>query len=44
MAKKATDDATKKQVEDFNKMFGDDTSTAPAETPKVNTDTPAAAS
>jgi sec-independent protein translocase protein TatB len=41
IAKKATEDATKKQVDDFNKLFGD----APAaDAPKASTDTPAATS
>ena len=41
MAKKATEDASKKQVDDFKKLFGD----APAtDAPKISPDTPAAAS
>ena len=41
MAKKAAEDASKRQVDDFNKLFGD----APAtDAPKASSDTPAAAS
>jgi sec-independent protein translocase protein TatB len=41
MAKKAAEDASKKQVDDFNKLFGE----APAaDAPKASSDTPAAAS
>lgn len=40
-SKKAAEDASKKQVDDFKKLFGD----APAaDAPKASTDTPAAAS
>lgn len=41
MAKKAAEDASKKQVDDFNKLFGDP---PPADAPKASPDTPAAAS
>jgi sec-independent protein translocase protein TatB len=41
MAKKATEDASKKQVDDFNKLFGE---APPAAAPKASPDTPAAAS
>lgn len=41
VAKKATEDATKKQVDDFKKLFGD---VPAADAPKASTDTPAAAS
>ena len=41
MAKKAAEDASKKQVDDFNKLFGD---APPADAPKASPDTPAAAS
>ena len=41
MAKKASEDASKKQVDDFNKLFGD---APPADAPKTSSDTPAAAS
>lgn len=48
IAKKATEDATKKQVDDFKKLFGDvpaaDAPKASAEAPRTSTDTPAAAS
>lgn len=40
-AKKATEDASKKQVDDFKKLFGD---VPAADAPKASTDTPAAAS
>ena len=41
MAKKAAEDASKKQVDDFNKLFGE---APPADTPKASPETPAAAS
>jgi sec-independent protein translocase protein TatB len=41
MAKKAAEDASKKQVDDFNKLFGE---APPAAAPKASPDTPAAAS
>ena len=41
MAKKAAEDTTKKQVDDFKKLFGDQPA---ADAPKASTDTPAAAS
>ena len=41
MAKKAAEDDSKKQVDDFNKLFGD---APPADAPKASPDTPAAAS
>jgi len=41
MAKKAAEDASKKQVDDFNKLFGE---APPADTPKAPPVTPAAAS
>ena len=45
MAKKATEDATKKQVDDFKKLFGDvPAADAPRTAPTASTDTPAAAS
>ena len=39
--KKAAEDASKKQVDDFKKLFGD---VPAADAPKASTDTPAAAS
>ncbi len=39
-AKKASEDATKKQVDDFQKLFGE---VPPADAPKAAADTPAAA-
>ena len=45
MAKKATEDATKKQVDDFKKLFGDvPAADAPKTVTTASTDTPAAAS
>jgi sec-independent protein translocase protein TatB len=46
MAKKAAEDASKKQVDDFNKLFGDapPADTPKASTPKASPETPAAAS
>ena len=41
VAKKATEDANKKQVEDFNKLFGE---APPADAPKASSETPAATS
>ena len=41
MAKKAAEDASKKQVDDFNKLFGE---APPADAPKASPETPAAAS
>ena len=41
MAKKAAEDASKKQVGDFNKLFGE---APPADAPKASPETPAAAS
>ena len=46
MAKKAAEDASKKQVDDFNKLFGEapPADTPKASTPKASPETPAAAS
>ena len=44
MAKKATEDATKKQVDDFKKLFGDVPAADAPKAPSATTDTPAAAS
>jgi sec-independent protein translocase protein TatB len=44
VAKKATEDATKKQVDDFKKLFGDAPAADAPKAPATSTDTTAAAS